>query len=461
MPLQTQLPPSLRDVPPARLFPEIFQRDPHHRGWTRGGYQAALQQLARLEPELYGRERNYPDRYSTRLSAYLRHGVLSLAQARDEALLRVPASAPSRAWKFINELSWRDYFVRVYAEVGDLIWQDFEPYKTGLRAEEYSDAFPADIDEGRTSLACIDAWSGELRQTGYLHNHVRMWLSSYVVHHRRVWWQGGARWMMTHLLDGDPAANNLNWQWVASTFRRYPYLWNRANLQKYVGDKYCAACPHAAGDCPFQGSYAALGQRLFPDRQAVGGEVGHLPPKRLKGIAWQAPATPEKVDEAQAVVWVHGDRLSPLNEALAVYPGRPSVYVWDEELLSAWSISAKRLTFLHECVAELPLYVLRGVVAEEVMRFARAHGATVIATTPSPSPRFRAIVQALQEQGFTVQVWPEPVFAASVEPLNLGDHTSYWHQIKASAFGKEAQTTKPRAKKARPAKASSKQQEQG
>lgn len=457
MPRAVKLPQSLKNISPQELFPAVYARDPHHRGWARGGYSAALEQLSTLEPEQYGRERGYPDRYSTRLSAYLRHGILSLAQARDHGLSLVPASAPSKAWKYVNELSWRDYFVRVYAEVGDLIWQDFQPYKTGLRADEYRYDFPDDIDQSTTGLVCIDSWSRDLRETGYLHNHVRMWFSSYIIHHRRVWWQGGARWFMTHLLDGDPAANNLNWQWVASTFRAYPYLWNRANLQKYVGDKYCAPCPLREAGCPFHGTYAALSARLFPEKRAAEGETGHLEPANLKGVPWQGPPTPQKAPEGDVVVWVHGDRLSPLNEALSAYPGRPSVFVWDDELLKRWVISAKRLTFLHESVAELPVHVLRGVVADEVARFAQAHGARTVATTPSPRPLFAQIVQRLQEVGFTVQIWPEPVFAESVSALDLRSHTSYWHQIKASAFGRAPAlpetgkgTRKPKGKKTTP-----------
>ena len=446
-PLSTEsLSTDLRLVPAATLFPELYRRDRHHHGWAKGGYRAALEQLDRLEPERYGTERSFPQKYSTRLSAYLRHGVLSLAQARIEGLRRVPQTAPSQAWKYINELSWRDYFVRLYGVVGAEVWHDFQPYKTGLRSSEYSQAFPADLEAANTGLNCIDSWSRDLKETGYLHNHVRMWLASYIVHHRRIWWQGGARWFMTHLLDGDPAANNLNWQWVASTFRSYPYIWNRANLQKYVGDTYCAPCPLKDAGCPFHGTYASLSERLFVDKKAAPGEVGHVPLERLRGIAWQGPQTPRHVPDDQVVAWVHADRLSVLNEALSAHPNSPAVFVWDEELLAQWEVSAKRITFLHESLIELPVHVSRGVVSDEVARFARAHGAKTIATTSSPSPRFHEIVLRLKGLGFAVQVWPEPPFAESTVPLDLSNHTSYWHQIKASAFGREPGPSTPKPK---------------
>ena len=80
----------------------------------------------------------------------------------------------------------------------------------------------------------FDQAVGTLYATGYLHNHARMWLASYVVHLRHVHWRAGADWMYGHLLDGDLASNHLSWQWVASTFSSKPYLFNAENVAKYA-----------------------------------------------------------------------------------------------------------------------------------------------------------------------------------------------------------------------------------
>jgi deoxyribodipyrimidine photo-lyase len=225
----------------------------------RGGRAAAEERMAALEPARYGRTRNHLDGAVTRLSPYLRHGVVSLAEVWRRARARVE-DPPREAAKFASELAWRDYWRRLYAQWGEGVWEDREEYKTGLRAEAYAMELPADIAQGRTGLACMDAFSEELCQTGYLHNHARMWLAAYVVHWRRVRWQAGARWFLRHLLDGDPASNNLSWQWVASTFSHKPYFFNRENLEKYTGGRYCRQCRAA---CPFQGSYEELAQSLF------------------------------------------------------------------------------------------------------------------------------------------------------------------------------------------------------
>ena len=451
--LPAALPPSLRGVPAAELFPEVFARDPHHRGFARGGRAAAQDALGQLDAVTYGRDRSHLDGHVSRLSPYLRHGALTLGEVRDAALAQAPQTAPSRVWKYVNELSWHDYFNRVYAEIGELVWQDLQPYQTGWPASTYARALPTDIAAAATGAACIDAWSRELQDTGYLHNHVRMWLASYLVHHRRVWWQAGAAWFITHLLDGDPANNNLNWQWVASTWRAYPYLWNRGTLIKSAGERYCAACPLAGGGCPFDATYTVLSKRLLAGKAAAPGETGALDPDRLQAVPWEPPPIPEILPNT--VVWVHGERLSPTNEALVSSPGQPAVFVWDDELLSQWTLSAKRLSFIDECVRELPVHVLRGDVAAEVERFARAHGAVTVATTPSPSPRFAKIKAALQAAGLQVQVWPGPVFGASLTPLDLRVHADYWRQVSASAFGKAP--APPKAKRPRTRKAAPKQ----
>lgn len=223
-----------------------------------GGRRVALERLESVDPARYQASRNYLTGAVTRLSPYIRHGVLTLAEVRDFALRRVANT--EQATKFVTELAWRDYWQRLYAAWGAGIEVDREPYKTGHA--DYAKDLPADIREARTGLACMDAFARELHETGYLHNHARMWLASYVVHFRRVRWQAGAHWFLEHLVDGDPASNHLSWQWVASTFAQRPYFFNRENLERYTGGTYCRQCDQR-GSCDFEGTYDELSQRLF------------------------------------------------------------------------------------------------------------------------------------------------------------------------------------------------------
>lgn len=240
----------LREQFPQATMPEKISE-------TVGGRKAGLERLNSAELPTYANTRNYLDGGVTQLSPYLRHGTLTLAEVRDHALDK---RAPE---KFINELGWRDYWQRVYAKLGAGIWEDREPYKTGFDASSYATDLPADIRAGETGT-CMDLFIHELYETGYIHNHARMWLAAYVVHWRRVRWQAGAAWFLEHLLDGDPASNNLSWQWNASTFSHKPYFMNAENIRKFARGKY-PQLTNARLD-PFEGSYPQLEARLFPNK---------------------------------------------------------------------------------------------------------------------------------------------------------------------------------------------------
>ncbi|NJR76514.1 MAG: deoxyribodipyrimidine photo-lyase [Scytonema sp. CRU_2_7] len=240
-------------------FPKASQRD-DHTSETVGGRKAAVEALQKVDPVRYGKTRNFFTGAVTRLSPYIRYGVLSLREIRDHVLGRVKHQDDAN--KLINELGWRDYWQRLYVKLGDHIWKDQEEYKTGYTVAQYASELPDDIKQGTTGRVCIDSFNQDLRETGYLHNHARMWMAAYIIHWQRTRWQAGAKWFLEHLLDGDPASNNMSWQWVASTFSHKPYFFNRENLERYTEGIYCRKCP-LYGKCDFEGSYEELEARLF------------------------------------------------------------------------------------------------------------------------------------------------------------------------------------------------------
>ena len=233
------------------------------QSYIQGGREKALRKLSNIEPVAYGESRNFGDGKITRLSPYIHHGILSLNEVRNHALTKCTDAA--EITKFIQELSWRDFWQRVLALHPDWAWNDIEPYKTGFTASAYADNLPDDITRGETGIAALDEFIKELIQTGYIHNHARMYLASYVVHFRKTKWQAGAKWFLKHLLDGDLASNNLSWQWVASTFSNKPYIFNLENVHKYFG-KQVDTSPNS--NKPIDASYEELQMRLFPDLEA-------------------------------------------------------------------------------------------------------------------------------------------------------------------------------------------------
>jgi deoxyribodipyrimidine photo-lyase len=218
-----------------------------------GGRSAALERLKNFRAKNYGR-RNHTDAPNSLLSAYLRHGMLEIVEVANH--IRQVATGRERD-EFLKQLSWREFFNLVLEQEGEAVLANLEPAKY---AAKWQNDLPQDLENGETGLPCVDAWVEKLVQTGYLHNHERLWFAAYTVHFRKTDWKAGFLFFRQHLLDGDIASNALSWQWVASTFSSKPYFMNKDNIQKFSGNQWCAGC---TAWCPFDRSYVKLEQELF------------------------------------------------------------------------------------------------------------------------------------------------------------------------------------------------------
>ena len=120
------------------------------------------------------------------MSPHIKHGVI---QNRELLNIIQDKFNFQESEKFIQELAWRDFWRSYAYHHPDLLWTDVEEYKTGFKPSDYLDDLPEDIKKGETPTQVINSFIQELTQTGYLHNHARMYVASYVVHFRRVKWQ--------------------------------------------------------------------------------------------------------------------------------------------------------------------------------------------------------------------------------------------------------------------------------
>lgn len=222
-----------------------------------GGGKAATEALEIFQVQGYAGTRNKLGGNVSRLSFYIRHGVLGIREVAENVRDRFGKSYDTI--KFWQELGWRQFWQVLYRRWGDGIYQDRETAKVPLGNSTEME-LPEEIRKGQTGLVCMDETVRELLETGYIHNHARMWFASFVIHFRKLGWRAGERFFYQHLLDGDPASNALSWQWVASTFSHRPYLFNRENIQDNGGKEWCARC-HAR--CPFDATYPELEKRLF------------------------------------------------------------------------------------------------------------------------------------------------------------------------------------------------------
>lgn len=142
------------------------------------------------------------------------------------------------AAKFIDEVCWRTYW-KGWLQLRPAVWEEYLSARTIL-LEEYSGHLGYEkAIAGETGIDCFDAWATELAETGYLHNHARMWAASIWIHTLKLPWELGADWFLRHLLDGDAASNTLSWRWVAGLHTRgKSYLATTGNIQKYTSGRF-------------------------------------------------------------------------------------------------------------------------------------------------------------------------------------------------------------------------------
>jgi deoxyribodipyrimidine photo-lyase len=229
-------PPPLPVAAPARLPPppdgvgsdalgdwDLLPTRPDWAGGLRRtwipGEPAARRALERFIDERlagYAGRRDRPDLAATsRLSPHLAQGELSPRRLW-HAIEFQRAPHPADAAKFLAELGWREFsyhlLIHFPALVGDNLRPEFDRFP-------WRDA-AADLhrwQRGRTGFPIVDAGMRELRETGWLHNRVRMIVASFLVKHLRIHWRWGEAWFWDNLVDADQANNAASWQWVAGT----------------------------------------------------------------------------------------------------------------------------------------------------------------------------------------------------------------------------------------------------
>ncbi len=166
-----------------------------------------------------GRDRLDMDGTSA-LSPYLRFGMLSgrqaAAAARQVAGLAADASARAGAETWLNELIWREFYQFILYHFPHVLKV---PFRSSMRAIPWRNV-PGDLlawQAGLTGYPVVDAGMRQLAATGWMHNRARMITASFLVKHLLINWQEGEAWFMRSLVDGDLAANNGGWQWIAGT----------------------------------------------------------------------------------------------------------------------------------------------------------------------------------------------------------------------------------------------------
>ncbi|MDQ6629642.1 MAG: DNA photolyase family protein, partial [Pseudomonadota bacterium] len=171
----------------------------------------------------YASARDYPAvKGPSYLSVHLRFGTVSIRRLAAAATARMtePGRGLGRgAEVWLSELIWRDFYQQVLHHLPHVVTGSCKPEYDKLRFEHgrHADEVFVAWSEGRTGYPLVDAAIMQIRQTGYMHNRLRMVTASFLVKDLGIDWRRGEAWFAEHLIDHELASNNGGWQWAAST----------------------------------------------------------------------------------------------------------------------------------------------------------------------------------------------------------------------------------------------------
>lgn len=193
-----------------RLYQEIL---PLRGMQAKGGRVAALKILKNLSRfSSYAELRDFPAcDTTTRLSPHLKFTTCSVREIHQAIVEQLGAAS-----ELIRSLYWRDFFTSIAFFFPHVFEGSFRPKFDALPWSYDKKAFKRWC-EGQTGFPLVDAGMREMNQTGFMHNRVRLVAASFLVKDLHIDWRWGEKYFAEQLIDYDPAVNNGNWQWVAST----------------------------------------------------------------------------------------------------------------------------------------------------------------------------------------------------------------------------------------------------
>lgn len=154
---------------------------------------------------------DFPSLSTTLLSPHLKFGSLSIRE-----VYHTIAAKLGGEHSLIRQLYWRDFYSQIAFHAPFVFGHPYQKKFQTLPWSENKKAFAAWC-AGKTGFPIVDAGMRQLNQTGFMHNRVRMIVASFLVKDLHINWLWGERYFAQQLIDYDPAVNNGNWQWCAST----------------------------------------------------------------------------------------------------------------------------------------------------------------------------------------------------------------------------------------------------
>lgn len=176
---------------------------------VRGGRREAMNTLntALKTQAHYERTHNELDKPTSHLSAYIKFGCVSIREVY---------KAFRTKHELIRQLIWRDFFASVLYFYPYVLGKPMKPNYSKVKWHKNARWFEA-WTKGKTGFPLVDAGMRELNETGYMHNRARLIIAAFLTKILLIDWREGEKYFAKNLTDYDPASNNLNWQWCASS----------------------------------------------------------------------------------------------------------------------------------------------------------------------------------------------------------------------------------------------------
>lgn len=177
-------------------------------GFERSKQQIPPKEVPQKVIKNYNKTRNFPAQEdgTSHLGIHYRFGTISIREKAQKA--------KGLNDTYLNELIWRDFYSNILNHFPKVVDTSFHEKYDGIVWRNNEDEFEK-WKAGKTGYPIVDAGMRELRETGYMHNRVRMITASFLTKHLLIDWRWGEAWFARWLLDYDLASNNGGWQWAA------------------------------------------------------------------------------------------------------------------------------------------------------------------------------------------------------------------------------------------------------
>jgi deoxyribodipyrimidine photo-lyase len=174
-----------------------------------GGRENAIKciKVAIKTQKNYSKTHNIVSKDTTLLSAYIKFGCVSIREVY-------------KSFKgnhdLIRQLIWRDFYANILFNYPYVLGHPMKKEYNKIKWHYNSEYFNS-WKNGKTGFPIVDAGMRQMNTTGYMHNRSRLIVASFLVKTLLIDWRNGEKYFANKLVDYDPANNNLNWQWIAST----------------------------------------------------------------------------------------------------------------------------------------------------------------------------------------------------------------------------------------------------